>query len=294
MKKEGILKRLKNELKLISSIYKKYDLAISLTSSDHSVLYAYLAGHKSISAVDLEHSKSWWKQYLLTSHYKIYTNKHMIHSTLMPLNLLGIKIDHICYKPKIKYSLEEITNKFSLNSKYIIFHPSAQYWFRTYPIELTNRLLNLCEELNIQIVLTGGNDTINQKLSKSIDNLPYIKNLIGKTSIAELYSLIKYSQIYVGMDTLTTHMAASFNKKLIAIYGPNSIIQWGPYNPELQYSPPFDTPPMAIYGNFTIIQANMECVPCNKNGCDGKGKSECLYNIDPKIIFKEIKKCLNK
>ena len=51
---------------------------------------------------------------------------------------------------------------------------------------------------------------------------------------------------------------------------------------------------MAIYGNFTIIQANMECVPCNKNGCESKGKSECLYNIDPKIIFKEIKKCLNK
>jgi heptosyltransferase-3 len=34
----------------------------------------------------------------------------------------------------------------------------------------------------------------------------------------------------------------------------------------------------------------MPCVACGKAGCDDRhGKSECLDNIDPKVIFNEIK-----
>lgn len=288
-KKQGILSWIKNEFRLIRNIYKKYDLVINLTANDRNVLYAFLAGKESISAIESEFIKSWWKKNLVSYHYTIDNKKHMIYSILTPLNILGIKIKKIPYKPKVIYSFETIKNKFSLDNKYILFHPSAQFWFRTYPIELINSLLSLCKELNIQIVLSGGKDEINKKISKEIKNFPYVKNLISKTSIEELYALIKYSQVYIGMDTLTTHIAASFNKKLIAIYGPNSVIQWGPFNPELQYSPSFDTPPITRYGNFTIIQADMKCVPCNKNGCQGSGKSKCLYNIHPQTIFKEVK-----
>ena len=58
--------RWKQEKNLILKIYKKYDLSINLTASDRSVFYALMAGKKSISAVENDNRKSWWKKILLT------------------------------------------------------------------------------------------------------------------------------------------------------------------------------------------------------------------------------------
>ena len=58
------------------SLFKKYDLSINLTASDRSVIYALLAGKKSISAVDKDNKKSWWKKSLLTYHYFFDVKEH--------------------------------------------------------------------------------------------------------------------------------------------------------------------------------------------------------------------------
>ena len=56
-------------LYILIKLYKKYDLSINLTASDRSVMYALLAGKKSISAVEIEKKKSWWKKLLLNHYY---------------------------------------------------------------------------------------------------------------------------------------------------------------------------------------------------------------------------------
>jgi len=49
--------------------------------------------------------------------------------------------------------------------------------------------------------------------------------------------------------------------------------------------------PIQTYDNVTIFQADMPCVACGKAGCDDNhGKSECLYNIKPNVIFEQIEK----
>jgi heptosyltransferase-3 len=47
--------------------------------------------------------------------------------------------------------------------------------------------------------------------------------------------------------------------------------------------------PIQTYGDITIFQANMKCVACGKAGCDDSGISKCLNNINPKIVFEEVK-----
>ena len=44
------------------------------------------------------------------------------------------------------------------------------------------------------------------------------------------------------------------------------------------------------YSNITIFQANMPCVACGEAGCNNKGISDCLENINPAIVFNEIKR----
>ena len=87
--------RWKQEKELLSSIFKKYDLSINLTASDRSVIYALLAGKKTISAIEKDNKKSWWKKILLTYYYYFDINKHILLNNLEPLNLLQIEHKNI-------------------------------------------------------------------------------------------------------------------------------------------------------------------------------------------------------
>ena len=57
------------EKKIFKSLFRKYDLSINLTASDRSVFYALISGKKSISAIESDISKSWWKKIFLTNYY---------------------------------------------------------------------------------------------------------------------------------------------------------------------------------------------------------------------------------
>jgi heptosyltransferase-3 len=289
----GVSRYLSNIMGIFVKTFRSYDLSINLNSNDLSTLFAFTSSNISISAVDDENRKSWWKKLIISHTYNINKDQHMINYILKPLSFISKRSILYDYSPKNLKNYSHIKEKFNLPNKYIIFHPSAQFDFRSYPIENINKFLELTSNNNIPVVLTGGNDEINNKIKKNLITHINIINLIGKTTVPEIYTLISNSDLYIGMDTLTTHIAASFNKKIIAIYGPNSVKQWSPYNWKLEYSPPADTPPITNYGNFTIVQANMSCVPCNKNGCDGSGISDCLYSISPTLIYNLLIKKLN-
>ena len=68
-------------------------MSINLTASDRSVIYALLAGKKTISAIEKDNKKSWWKKILLTYYYYFDVNKHILLNNLEPLNFL--QIEHI-------------------------------------------------------------------------------------------------------------------------------------------------------------------------------------------------------
>ena len=283
-------KRWKQEKAIINKIYKQYDLSINLTASDRSVLYALLASKKSISAIEKNRRKSWWKRLLLTYHYNFDSTKHILLNNLEPLNCLGIE--------SYDKQLSPITNQAAIASiksrliklnvhKFLIFHPSAQYNYKIYPQKLRNKLIDLLNQLNIQIIITGGNTEIDKEIKTVLPKYNNIIDWIGQTSIEEYIALSELSQGYIGMDTLNMHIAATQNKRVFAIFGPTNLTMWSPWSNKLELSAT-DNTPVQTYDNVTIFQAEMPCVACGKAGCDNKGKSECLYNIKPEVVFNEV------
>ena len=83
-------KRWRQEKNIIFNIFRKYDLSINLTASDRSILYTLFASKNSISAIEKNKKKSWWKKILLTNYYHFDTNKHIFLNNLEPLNILRI------------------------------------------------------------------------------------------------------------------------------------------------------------------------------------------------------------
>ena len=75
--------RWRQERNLTFKIFKKYDLSINLTSSDRSVVYSLLAGKKSISAVEIDRKKSWWKKIFLNNYY-YFESGHLLFTFFRP------------------------------------------------------------------------------------------------------------------------------------------------------------------------------------------------------------------
>jgi heptosyltransferase III len=283
---------LNQEKKIISSVFRKYDLSINLTASDRSVLYAVFASKNSISAIEKKTGKSWWKKLLLNNYYFFDTSKHILLNNLEPLNLLQIKHTNILNKPKVsEKTIATIKNKlFKKGIKdFIIFHPSAQYNYKIYPQHLRNELLSHLSGLDISVVITGGNNYIDTLIKQELPVLSNVFDFMGETTLEEYFALSEISSAYVGMDTLNMHIASAQNKRIFTIFGPTNLTMWSPWSNQLLKSATEDKPTQN-YGKITIFQANMPCVACGMAGCDNQhGTSECLNHISPKVVFNEIK-----
>ena len=283
-------KRFKQEKVLFSKIFRKYDLSINLTASDRSVLYALLAGKKSISAIEKDNKKSWWKKKLLSDYYYFDSLKHILINNLEPLSILQIQHDYIQNSVKISdktfTSIKKILDGKGIKN-FIIFHPSAQYNYKIYPQNLRNELLTYLSNLGIPILITGSTNEIDSDIKQQLPSLLNIIDLIGETTLEEYFALSELSLAYIGMDTLNMHIAAAQNKRVFAIFGPTNLKMWSPWSNQLQTSASFDMP-LQTYGNATIFQANMHCVACGKAGCDDSGISNCLSNISPRVVFEEV------
>jgi heptosyltransferase III len=283
--------RLEQEKKIFSTVFRKYDLSINLTASDRSVIYALLSSNKAISAIEEDRSKSWWKKILLYKYYVFDANKHILLNNLEPLNLL--KIDHENIQKNLEVScIDDVRDKLAIKgiSKFIVFHPSAQYEYKMYPQHLRDQLLLYLSQLEIPILITGGNNQIDKDVKRRLPKLPNIFDYIGDTTLEELVAINHLSAAYIGMDTFNMHLAASESKPIFAIFGPTNLKMWSPWSNKLKTSAVSDSPKQ-IYDKITIFQANMACVACGKAGCGDKHlKSDCLYNIDPLSVFNEVKK----
>jgi heptosyltransferase III len=282
---------------LLKKIARHYDLSISLTASDRSVIFALAASGYSISAVDASLKKSWWKRLLLSHHYIFDSGRHIIENNTTPLDLLGIGSgkqevsSH--HSSSVAENIEKMLDKHGI-SRFVIFHPGAQYTYKVYPETLRNILLEQLNSLGIALVVTGSKSSLDLEIKRSIPKLKNVHDFIGETTIDEFIALSDRSLAYIGADTLNMHIAASQNKRIFAIYGPTLVSMWSPWSNSL-HTGTHKNSPSQTYGDITLFQADMSCVSCGKAGCDDRhGVSECLCKIDPDIIYKEVEQWLTR
>ena len=278
-KKAGLRARLSQEREIMRKIWRQYDLSINLTASDRSVQYAIMASRNCISAVEQQNNKSWWKKRLLKHHYFIDSKLHIVENNCKPLQFLMQPSAPIQVQPEIVTSslkrMQEKLDAENINDFWIL-HAGAQYDYKIYPQQLRNELIHQLTQQGLTLIATGGNTTIDQRISAELPTSPNFHNWIGTTNLSELIALVSLSQGYIGMDTLVMHIAASLNKPVFAVFGPTLTSVWSPWK---------NTPEQKIH----IFQADMPCVPCGQAGCDNRhGKSECLEHISPQFIAHEI------
>ena len=286
------------QVKIIRKIFRKYDLAISFTSNERSNIFAYLAGRTSAGTRELSFSKNWWHRMLLDTGYHNDRKRHILENNTQALRSLGIPVDRVIlsarYSDEAKKNVQQILKEMAIE-RFIIFHPAGKFLCRLYPEKPRNTLLQLLDSLNIPIIVTGGKSTVDQQVAAEIPELKNVHSLIGRIPLEECAALTDMSLAFVGVDTFNCHLAAAFNKPIFVIFGPNNPEVWSPWSNALQRAGQ-RTARVQAYGDITVFQSSLECVPCGHSARCGEQDrlSACMADIEPHTVFNAVKNWLSK
>ncbi len=179
-------------------------------------------------------------------------------------------------KPEIKLvNIKNITKKFNLPKKYYVICPDADYGpSKRWPIKKWSDLASSLSK-EYTVVAIGLDENIGKKFEEISSKR--IINLIGKTSLDEVLEILSMSQLVVTNDSGLMHIAASLDKKIVALYGSSS---------------PLYTPPLINNSKKAIIYKNLSCSPCFKKICP-LGHLKCLTSISINEVKDSIKSLSN-
>lgn len=281
-------------IRLLSSIYRRYDLSISLQTSDRTTLCAIAAGRLSLGLVDTESKKNWWKKKLLSG-FLIFENQHAVLENLRFCALLGIEP---CYTLIAPHAAKPLT---SLPAQpYAVLHIMPQWRYKQWHIQGWLDVIDFLARQGLKIVLSGSKQSAELAyLASVIAASPHdIINLAGQLSLAELSETIAHARVFIGPDTGITHLAAATGVAVIAIFGPTDPQKWAPWPRGYQAAlAPFASRGCQSVNNVTLIQDATEraCLPCQGEGCDRhrESHSACLDQLSSDQVIGALQQILH-
>ena len=112
-------------------------------------------------------------------------------------------------------------------------NPGMELTAKRWPLPRYQELAHkLVSEMDAQILLIGGpgDVALNQQLQDEL-HAPgdMVINLTGKTTLGELAAQLECCDLFIGNDSSPMHLAAAVNIPVIAIFGPTSPQEYGPY-----------------------------------------------------------------
>ncbi len=115
-------------------------------------------------------------------------------------------------------------------------NPGMDLTAKRWPLASYKELVRkLVHDLDVQVLLIGGPDdaSLTQLLQEGLD-VPdgTVIDLAGKISLGELAAQLEVCSLFIGNDSSPMHLAAAVGTPVIAIFGPTSPQEYGPYPPD--------------------------------------------------------------
>jgi heptosyltransferase-3 len=273
------------------AIFRSYDVAIDLNGSDRGALASILAGRNMRIGFVRKHYfwSSLWKRILLTHPIDYSWKSHVVEMSRKVMEALGVaasqlKVDLFWDQSDEDIVLKEIS---SMSIKaYVVLHPFPRWSFKEVPLDvLANGTVAIARSMGFNVVVTSGPDEREkEKLETMVfpDDVRVVK-IPGTLNLNQIACLINGAQLYIGLDTAVTHIAASTGTPVVALYGPTPLWRWGPWCNTCE-SPQYPMKGNTRNGHIVVIQRDWECVSCGRKGCDDSMTSRCLEDISSEEI----------
>lgn len=237
VKKQGILHSLKYifssaEVKELKKL--KIDLGIDVLGSQYGSLLMMKAGIRSRIGV-----KGYAEGYSVTSSYGNYNPSTHVGAFALQLgDLIDHKSSTVNLKPQLYLSKDEDQHGIDFWKKHgtrkvkIVIGPGAGLEDKCWPVDYYAKLVELIKnDLNVCITITGSK--ADQNKCNKVGGSSEVINICGDTTLREVFSIVKYSDLVICNSSMLMHVAAAFNKPSIVLLGESYSsaqahkLQWG-------------------------------------------------------------------
>jgi len=267
--KKSLTGKFQAEWGLIKAVrHKRYDAVINLTEGDKGNLLAKFS--KAPIRVGKEGSN--YAQFLTHRYKKTGLIRHNVERDLDALRRLGIypqeeekKLLLPDYQEAERWTDAWLQEK-GLTTFYVL-HPVSRWLYKSPSYKLFKQVL---ESIDLPCVITGqwgGNE--GRYLDELICSSSRAIYFPSEGSMGRLVSIIKKAEVLVTVDSLPLHLASALKKPTVALFGPTSEADWGPWRNPLA----------------RVVHYGQPCRACYKDGCGGGKVSECMEKIDPKEVI---------
>ena len=148
--------------------------------------------------------------------------------------------------------------------------PGSKMPSKKWPIENYSKIIDkiLGFDKNFSVIIIGGKeDSVEGDLiTKSIGSKRLI-SLAGKTTIGESAAVLSKTEMYIGNDTGTMHLASAMDIKCLGIFASRANPgRWEPFGE-----------------NNKILRKELDCSGCNLEICNND--NQCLKDITVQEVF---------
>lgn len=262
---------LAHSAKFLTSIFRRYDLAVSTSPSDRSFINLLFAAPRRVGKVTAVTPKTWWKRWLVDSFVLIDPEAHVVSENLRLADALGIERQYLSALPQSlqQPDADACAVPFRVpGSSFAVVHMTPGAAIRQWPVEHWRVLIQSLRTRGLAVVATGGGSEAERGYVEGIlsgvsgaPDLAPVCNFAGKLEFREFVELARHAALFIGVDTSSTHVAAATGIPVVALFGSTDPVRWGPWPMGLQHSgSPWNRDELVqAAGNVTLLRAWCSC-----------------------------------
>jgi heptosyltransferase III len=271
----GWMQRLGAERRLLAALReRRYDLVVHLTDHPRGAWLARVLRARWSVAFDREAGGWWWRRAF--THLARQPRGGMPRATverhLDLLRRLGIHPDPQERAPTLAIAdatLARVHDKLRAagwqGEPYAVLHPGSRWMFKVWTPAGNAQVLDHLAARGLVPVLTAAPDARESELADAIlrEASSRCIDLRGQLTLQELAAVIGGAEVFFGVDSVPMHIAAAVGTPGVALFGPSSEKEWGPWSPRFH----------------VVASREHPCRPCGIDGCGGSKRSDCLVQL---------------
>ena len=277
----------------LRGLWRHYDLAVSPLPTDRARIYCWAAGRVSLGLIQPKPSDR--HKALLLNRWRYFDDldTHTVSMGLALAEMLHITPSFEVVPPGVSPAqLAGLLAKLApMESKpFAVLHPWPTFAYKMWTREAWLALARWLKGHGLEVVFAGGPEPDESAYVEDLALQAGALSLAASLSLGQTAELIRRAKLYVGPDTVVTHIAAATGTPTIALFGPSNPVKWGPWPKDwASHESPWQRRGSGRQGNVVLIQGAdvRDCVPCMLEGCERRvdSSSECLLTLDPSVVI---------
>ena len=273
-KRQGARAQALAEWRLLSDLRSRdYDLVVHLTDHARGAWLTRLLAPRFSVAPRRDPNPHWWRGSFTHLCAQVRGDgRHTVERNLDALRRLGIQPREED-RSLVLVPGEDATRRVAAlldehrlePGRFIHLHPASRWRFKCWPVSSNAALIDALHGDGWPVVLTAAPDEAELRMVGEIAaaaRAPVVQ-LGGTLSLKDMAALTARARLFVGVDSAPMHIAAAVGTPAVALFGPSSEREWGPWR---------------VPHRIAASDAH-PCRPCGLDGCGGGKVSECLTTL---------------